>query len=327
MKSRRYRNKDGLSAPSSKFLLKTSFSLLAIQLFFFCCGVKEKWNTSTLLYFDTVCEVKIFCLPDRFESCNQEVNRVFTEIEKYFSPESSAYSSPVVLGLFSKSLQFYLDSEGLFDITVGPLSELWKLSGKKNRVPSQEKIKEALNCVGMNKVRKENNRLLLLPNMKLDWGGIAKGLGVDLASNALKKMGVLRGFINAGGDLYCWGKNPSNEPWKIGIKHPREKGFFGILSISELGVATTGDYQRYFEINNIRYHHVFNPYTGYPAQNKQSVTVIGPETVVCDALSTALFISPNPEKILKKYPEYGAITVDSEGNISRMGKTYNFRLI
>lgn len=304
---------------------KTCLSLLYIFLFFICCGSREKWNTATFLYFDTICEIRAFCLPDRFESCQEEVHGVFSQIEKHFSPDSTDYSSPLVLDLFSKALQFYQGSNGFFDITVGPLSSLWDFSGKKNRVPRPEEIKKTLNYIGMDKVRIENDELILLPNMKLDWGSIAKGLGIDLVSNALKNMGISRGFINAGGDLYCWGKNPSNSLWKIGIKHPREKGYFGILSLSGFGVATTGDYQRYFEIDNIRYHHVFNPYTGYPAQNKQSVTVIGPETVFCDALSTAIFVSPDPEKILNRYPEYGAIIVDSRGNIIRLGKTYLFR--
>jgi len=82
--------------------------------------------------------------------------------------------------------------------------------------------------------------------MELDWGGIAKGFAVDLASQALIQMGVKNGFINAGGDLYCWGKNPEQNSWQIGIKHPRANGVSAILSLSNIGAATTGDYQRYF---------------------------------------------------------------------------------
>jgi thiamine biosynthesis lipoprotein len=161
--------------------------------------------------------------------------------------------------------------------------------------------------------------------MELDWGGIAKGYGIDLASKSLLEMGISRGFINAGGDLYCWGKNPDNRDWNIGIQHPRKEGYLGILSISDLGAATTGDYQRYFMVNGVRYHHVFDPRTGYPAKGKRSVTVIGPETVLCDALSTALFVCKQPAKILEKYPDYGVIIVDSDGKLFILGKTYPFR--
>ena len=98
----------------------------------------------------------------------------------------------------------------------------------------------------------------------------------------------------------------------------------GSRIVSNLGAANAGDYQRFFLQDGQRYHHIFNPKTGYPALGKQSVTVIGPETLLCDALSTAVFVSRAPEEILQKYPEYGAVIVDSEGNISLLGKDYTF---
>ena len=306
---------------------KALFILILLVSLLSGCGPREKWNTATLFYFDTVCEMNIFCSPHHFESCQKEVHRVFTEIETHFSPGVKEYSSPLVLNLYDKALLVYQVSDGYFDITVAPLLKLWGFVEKKYHLPKPEEIKKTLKYIGMNKIKKSTDCLILPPNMDLDWGGIAKGLGIDLASSALKKMGISRGFINSGGDLFCWGKNPSNSLWRIGIDHPRKKGLLGVLSLSELGAATTGDYQRYFEIGRIRYHHVFNPYTGYPSQNKQSVTVIGPETVYCDALSTALFVSPDPERIVEKYPEYGAVIVDSEGNIFKIGRTFPFDLI
>ena len=194
-------------------------------------------------------------------------------------------------------------------------------------MPAPEQIKSALKLIGMEYIEERNATLIFLPGVGLDWGAIAKGFGIDLASKSLVQMGISSGFINAGWDLYCWGNNPNNQSWNIGLKHPRENGFLGILSISYLGAATTGDYQRYFVKDGIRYHHVFDPRTGYPAQGKQSVTICGPETLICDALSTALFVSQEPEIILEKYPDYGAIIVDSDGNLSFLGKTYPFTTI
>jgi len=177
----------------------------------------------------------------------------------------------------------------------------------------------------MDKIKEQNGTLVLKPGMELDWGGIAKGLAIDLVSRSLKSLTVDRGYINAGGDLRCWGKNPDEQPWKVGIKHPRKSGYLGILSITELSAATTGDYQRFFEKKGVRYHHVFDPRNGYPARGKQSVTVIGPETILCDALSTAIFVCDTPENILGKYPQYGAIIVDSEGKLRIVGKSYSFK--
>lgn len=266
-------------------------------------------------------------MPSLFESAQKEVSRIFTLIERHFSPGSKDLSSPLVLDLFHKALQVYNDSSGYFDITVAPLSKLWGFFNKSFRVPEENEIKRVLNYVGMNKIKEEKGKLILSPHMEIDWGGLAKGLAVELASQSLIKMGFSKGFINAGGDLYCWGKNPENASWRIGIKHPRKSGFLGILSISNMAVATSGDYQRYFERNGVRYHHIFNPYTGYPVQGKQSVTVIGPRAVLCDALSTALFANPHPEEIIRKFLDYGAILVDSKRNVSIIGKAYPFRLL
>lgn len=302
--------------------------LLLVFLFLFSgCRVGDKWHASTLLFFDTLCQINIFSSTSDSKIAQEEVFRIFTEIEKHFSPGKKDYSSPIVLDLFQRALEVYQESDGSFDITVAPLSQVWGFLDNQRRLPSPHEIKSALTYIGMEKVREENGSIILPPEMELDWGGIAKGFGIDLASKALIEMGISRGYINAGGDIYCWGNNPDNEAWNIGIIHPRKQGYFGVISISDLGAATTGDYQRYFVRNEIRYHHVFDPRTGYPARGKRSVTVIGPETVLCDALSTALFVSQQPEKILEKYPDYGAVIVDSEGNISVLGKTYPFRLV
>jgi thiamine biosynthesis lipoprotein len=291
------------------------------------CGVKQKWHTSTLLVFDTLCEIKIFCSSSSFKTAQKTVDNIFSEIDSLFSPTAKDCSSPMVHDLYQRALQVYSDSYGCFDITVAPLSQLWGFLSKSYLVPTQDQIESILGHIGMEKIKKENGALILLPGMKLDWGAIAKGYAIDLASRSLIEMGISNGFINAGGDLYCWGKNPDNQDWNIGIKHPRKNGYFGILSISDLGAATTGDYQRFFIRDGVRFHHVFDPATGYPARGKQSVTVYGPETLICDALSTALFVSRRPETILEKYPDYGTIIIDSEGNLLFFGKAYSFRAV
>lgn len=291
------------------------------------CRVGERWQKSTFLYFDTVCEVELLCPSSLFKIAEDEVRKVFAGIEEHFSPGTSDTSSPQVIGLFQQAMSVWQDSEGCFDITVAPLSRAWGFFNKRYRVPDPPEIRALLEHVGMDKVKKQNDTLVFPEGMAFDWGGIAKGYGIDLAAKALITMGIENGFVNAGGDLYCWGKNPDREPWKIGVKHPRKKGFLGVISLSDQGAATTGDYQRYFEVAGVRYHHVFNPKTGYPARGRQSVTVIGPETVLCDALSTALFVSNTPEKVLEKYPDYGAVIVDNDGRVSFLGRTYSFRFV
>jgi thiamine biosynthesis lipoprotein len=305
---------------------RVCFLLLSLLAVSSGCRKAETWHKSTLLYFDTVCELNLLCSAPTFAIALEKANQIFSEIEDRFSPGKDDLSSRWALNLFQKAQEVYQDSNGSFDITVAPLSRLWGFLSGSYIVPDQADISSALELTGMEKIEIKDGRVYLAPGMSLDWGGIAKGFGIDLAALAMFQLGISQGFINAGGDLYCWGSNPEEQPWQIGIKHPRQSGFLGVLSISGLGAATTGDYQRFFIESGIRYHHVFDPRTGYPARSKQSVTVIGPEACLCDALSTALFVSQAPALILEKYPEYGAILVDSRGKISSLGEAYPFRV-
>jgi len=289
------------------------------------CAPSQKWHTFTVVYFDTVCEIKIFSSSDKLQSAKQEIDRVFSEVEHLFSPGSEDYTSPEVIRLFQKALAVHHNSDGDFDLSVFPLIELWGFPDRSYRIPGEEEVQHILRLVDMKKIKQEENGIILPAGMKLDWGAIAKGYGIDGAAASLQSLEIPRGFINAGGDLFCWGTNPDNQPWQIGIKHPRTEGFVGVLSLTDIGTATTGDYQRYFIRDGLRYHHIFNPQTGLPAAGKQSVTVIGPETTLCDALATALFVSAHPETVLSHYADYGAIVIDADGCLDQLGKEYSFR--
>lgn len=291
------------------------------------CQSQKDWHQSTFIFFDTVCELRAFSSSSEFSEAKNKVKEIFSSIEELFGPKESRFQPTDVEYLIKESLNIHEKTGGCFDITVAPLKEAWGFMSGDYRIPSKEEINKLMKRIGMGKIQIEKDELFIPPQVELDWGAIAKGYGVDLASDALIKMHIKKGFINAGGDIFCWGKNPEGNDWKIGIQHPRKKGFLGILSSSDMGAATSGDYQRFFIENGIRYHHIFNPFTGYPARGKQSVTVIGPKVLLCDALSTAVFVSKNPEEILKNYPDYGAVIVDDEGKITFHGKEYNFDLL
>jgi thiamine biosynthesis lipoprotein len=291
------------------------------------CRTRSRWHEYTILFFDTVCDVQVFCPASQLDGTREAIGRVFSDIEAHFSPDRSDLSSAPVLELYATARRLHADSGGYFDISVGPLTRLWGFQTKSYRLPAPEEITAALLLVDQDAIQEQSGSLVLGPGMRLDWGGLAKGWGVDLAATALQGQGITRGFINAGGDLFCWGKNPAGSSWRVGIKHPRRQGYLGVLSVSNVAVATSGDYQRYFEKDGVRYHHIFNPRTGYPARGKQSVTVIGPETALCDGLSTALFSSPAPDEILGRYPGYSAIIVGEMGKLRILGKSYPLEIL
>jgi FAD:protein FMN transferase len=289
------------------------------------CRRMPEWKRTTFLFFDTICQVQLQVPDSEFETAKKKIHSVFSEIQASFTPGAIDYSSTQVIDLFQLAAQIHRRSNGDFDISVAPLSELWGFRSGKHTVPSPQAIQDCLKNTGLDKIKIQNSALIVPEAMELDWGGIAKGWGIDLAYQECKKMNIPAGFINAGGDLYCWGSNPDQSEWRIGITHPRQTGFLGILQISGIGAATTGDYQRCFFSGGRRYHHIFNPDTGRPARGKQSVTVIGPSTAVCDGLATALFVSPEPKKILSYYPEYGAILVLENGQLEYLGQSYSFQ--
>jgi thiamine biosynthesis lipoprotein len=195
--------------------------------------------------------------------------------------------------LLEQSLWFHECTEGAFDISIGPLMELWKLRGK-GRVPKRAEIDSTLLRVGLDRmILNRTQRSVYIPEgMVLDSGGIAKGYAADLARAALKKHGVTSGMVDLGGNLAVFGPGPSGEGfWRIGIRSPLQRNeLIGSFDIRDVGVATSGQYEQYFIRDGKRYGHLLDPRTGLPAQGILSATVIAPDAITTDALSTAVFV-------------------------------------
>lgn len=142
----------------------------------------------------------------------------------------------------------------------------------------------------------------------LDLGGVAKGFAVDEAVKVLKEAGVPSGIVNAGGDLRSFGRKPGKIPWKIGIQNPDDpQDLAGVLDVGEISIATSGDYQRYFEVGGVRYHHILDSTTGRPARSGvRSVTTLADDCSLADALATAAFVM-GPEKGLVLMEEWKGV--------------------
>jgi len=210
-------------------------------------------------------------------------------------------------------------SEGGFDITVGPLTELWRKAREKKIPPSAEEVKERLDLVNFKNIEvdQEGKVFLKKKGMAIDLGGIAKGYGVDRAFDVLRSLGYKNLIVNAGGDLRVGGSK-FDQPWMIGIQDPRtSQKIMAKISVSDMAVATSGDYEKFFIYEGKRYHHIFNPRDGFPAKGYQSVTIVTKDCITADALATAVFVL-GPEKgysLCRKLDGVECLIVDGEGKI------------
>lgn len=184
------------------------------------------------------------------------------------------------------------DTDGAFDPTIYPLLHIWGFTTDQKRVPDQEALDRCLPLVDYTKVSLRGNALLLPAGMQLDLGGIGKGYAGDAALTVLKEHGVTSALVNLGGNVQTLGRKPDGSLWKIAVKAPESDNHLGVLQIENKAVVTSGSYIRYFKgSDGRRYGHILDPHTGKPVRGDLlSVTVVGEQGALCDALATAFFV-------------------------------------
>jgi thiamine biosynthesis lipoprotein len=237
-----------------------------------------------------------------------------------------------LLKIMETAAEVYMVSGGAFEPALGELVRLWDLGGEDQGIPAPGDIEDALvRLQEKGKRKKGKEPCCPEPGTWLDLGGVGKGYAVDEAVRLLQANGVAAGIINAGGDLRAWGEKPGGKPWRVGVQDPDDaQSLLGVLDIGEMAVATSGDYQRYFEEGGKRYHHILDPDTGYPAvSGVRSVTVLAPDCALADALATAAFVL-GPEEglfLLEGWQGVEGVMVDEEGELlvtSGIGKVIPF---
>lgn len=209
---------------------------------------------------------------------------------------------PEIIKMLVASQKYSKLSNGAWDITVGPLINLWGIGTDKAKVPSEDEIKSKLPLVGYEKIiidEKNSSVMLKESGMSIDLGGIAKGFAADEVLKIYKKYNIKDGLINLGSSsIYAVGKSENSHPWSIGIKNPRNEiagNYLGIIKASDEALSTSGDYERYFIKDGKRYHHILNPSTGYPVDNGiMSVTVmvsgdVADNSMLADIMSLTVF--------------------------------------
>jgi len=192
-------------------------------------------------------------------------------------------------------------TEGVFDITIGPVMDLWGFGQEEQSLPSSLEIKKVLELVdSKNIILNEDLCTVYLSrkSMSLDLGAVAKGYAVEKAVNILEKQGIKSALIDAGGNIRVLGKKDNDKLWKVGIQDPRDtSSLVGILSLVDESAVTSGDYYRSIEINGKIYNHIISPKTGFPVGDNMSVTVITKDAFTADVLSTALFLMESQQAV------------------------------
>lgn len=194
--------------------------------------------------------------------------------------------------LLAFALHMAQKTEGALEPTIYPVLTAWGFTTDSKQIPSQERIAELLQNVDYSRIRLEGTALTVPDGMQLDLGAVGKGYAADLAAEILKERGLESAILSLGGNIQAIGSRPDGNDWRIGIRAPWEDGNLGVLEIRDAAVVTSGGYENYFEDEDGHiYWHILDPASGYPADSGlQSVTIIGKEGRLCDALSTALFV-------------------------------------
>ena len=222
----------------------------------------------------------------------EELNRILSD----YDPQSElarvcaleTQLSPDLLVVIDYAQKLASDTKGAFDITVGPLTSLWREARRAKLLPSKADLAQALQRSGYRKLKLENGRLhCAVAGMQLDAGGIAKGYAADEALKIIRRTGIRSALVAMSGDIVCGDAPPGKPGWKVGVQKE-------MMTLTNAAVSTSGDEFQHVVLNGIRYSHIIDPRTGMALRNSKSISVIGHKGIETDALATALSVAPPP---------------------------------
>lgn len=221
---------------------------------------------------------------------------------------------------FSKEVSAF--TNGCFDITISPVVKLWGFTEEEHHVPTEEEIKEAMAYVDESRLTlsgEDHTAYLETEGMAVDLGAIAKGYTSDAVSALLRDKGVTSAMISLGGNLSCIGTKPDGTLWEAALANPlNTEDYVGLFAVSDCSLITSGGYQRYFEQDGKRYHHIIDPATGYPAESGLlSVTILSENGTKADALSTALFVMGMDQglEFWRQSDDFEAVFITEDGRV------------
>ncbi len=220
---------------------------------------------------------------------DSETSRINLHAGEKPAPVSNELFDLIKRGQFLSEL-----TSGAFDITFAGLDKLWRFDGTMTELPDSMQVAKSKQLIDYKEIILDSiGKTVLLgrKGMRIGFGGMGKGYAADKVKTLLRSKGVKSGVVDAGGDLTTWGSNENNLPWKIGIRKPgKDEKPIGFIDVTDLAVVTSGNYERFAEIEGQRYAHIIDPRTGWPSKGIKSVTVVGPSAELCDALATAVYV-------------------------------------
>ncbi|MGI6027819.1 MAG: FAD:protein FMN transferase [Candidatus Heteroscillospira sp.] len=194
--------------------------------------------------------------------------------------------------ILTRALELCRSTGGALDVSIYPVVREWGFTTGNYKVPDYNTLLELLKKVDYSNVSVDGNTVSLSPGMQIDLGSVTKGYVGDMAADILSEAGIRSAVLNLGGNVRVMGSNPNGESWRVGVQDPLDSSkYFGIISVTDKSVVTSGGYNRYFESGGKTYWHILDPHTGYPADNGViSATIVGEDGLMCDGLSTAAFV-------------------------------------
>ncbi len=227
--------------------------------------------------------------------------------------------SPETAELLGAALDMCRRTDGALDISTYPVLRAWGFTTGEYSVPGGEAIAALLPLVDYGRVALEAGAAALPPGMEIDLGSVAKGYTGDALAALLKQGGADSALLDLGGNIQAVGSKPDGSPWRVAIRDPAGDGNIGVVEVADQAVVTSGGYERYFEEDGVRYWHIIDPATGWPARSGlASVTVVGESGLLCDGLSTALFVMGREGALehWRQHRDFEAVLVSEDGSVT-----------
>ena len=283
----------------------------------------------TFFAMDTVMTLRLYqggdgSLLDRAEARVRELEAQWSVTEENseicaLNRGGRAELSPETAELLGAALDMCRRTDGALDISTYPVLRAWGFTTGEYSVPGGEAIAALLPLVDYGRVALEAGAAALPPGMEIDLGSVAKGYTGDALAALLKQGGADSALLDLGGNIQAVGSKPDGSPWRVAIRDPAGDGNIGVVEVADQAVVTSGGYERYFEEDGVRYWHIIDPKTGAPARSGlASVTVVGESGLLCDGLSTALFVMGREGALehWRQHRDFEAVLVSEDGSVT-----------